>query len=442
MKRRAAFVAFVVVAGVAGLCRAQGAVDPDEPLPAGHPSVGAAPATDDTDDGEQQLPAGHPQTGAAAPNEPPQDRASPAPDLRAGTIEVHLRDERDRPLPSYPLRLGVMKQDVAEGDSRSEKMSRTNAEGVVVFEGLSTGSAYSYRVTASREAGVFASEPLHLGESGGQRVLLHLFPVTRDIQKALVGMREVIFVQPREDVFHVETQLQIINIGNDAWVPESVRLPLPDGAKAFRAGESMNDTRVEKGASGAVELLGTYSPGQHEVNYQFQLDNAHDPQRTLRLALPPHVAELRIVAEGARGMVLHASGFPDAEPMRGQDGSRLLVTGRRLGRGDSAIQSVEITLANLPVPSPGRWYAVACAVALAALGMAQIARRTKDGKQGSPADGITPSEVDQAEELVLDELVELENLRADDRIGPRTYEETRVALLDALARLGVRRANA
>jgi len=33
----------------------------------------------------------------------------------------------------------------------------------------------------------------------------------------------------------------------------------------------MSDTRAERGPSGAVELIGTYSPGQHDVGYQFQL---------------------------------------------------------------------------------------------------------------------------------------------------------------------------
>src|SRR5262249_3942356 len=157
-----------------------------------------------------------------------------------------------------------------------ERLAQTNDKGVALFEGLPTGTAYSYRVTASRDAGVFASEPLRLGETGGQRVLLHVFPVTRDLQRALVGMRGVIFVQPREDVFHVEANFQVINIGTQAWVPEDVRIALPDGAKAFRSSDSMSDTRVDKGPSGTPELLGTFSPGQHDLGYQFQLDNPHE----------------------------------------------------------------------------------------------------------------------------------------------------------------------
>jgi hypothetical protein len=334
-----------------------------------------------------------------------------------------------------PVRLGVMKQDVAEGDSRSQVDGVTNAEGVAVFQGLAIGTAYSYRVTVNRGGGAFASEPLRLGETGGQRVLLHVYPVTRDLRTALVGLRGVIFVQPREDVFQVETNFEVLNIGSTAWVPEHITFALPIGAKAFRAGDSMNDTRVEHTGSGPAELVGTYAPGQHEVGYQFQLDNHHERRTSLRIALPPHVAELRVVAEGARGMLLTVDGFPEAEPMQGQDGSHLVATSRRLTRGEAALETLEITLDNLPVPSLGRWYAVGIAVCLAVFGLLHTLRSGRRNDRRTE----NVEEARQAEELVLDELVALERLKEDARIGPRTYQETRIELLDALARLQAKR---
>jgi hypothetical protein len=414
-------------------------VDPAAPLPPGHPSIDA-PAPDSGDDdseanGSAATPPGHPGMPGMPGNQPPQDRVSPAPDLRAGTIEVHVHGATDIPVPNLPVRLGVMKQDVAEGDSHTQRDATTDARGVAVFEGLPTGTAYTFRATVDLGPAAFASEPMRLGETGGQRALLHVFPVTRDLREALIGLRGVLFVQPREDVFHVEANFQVLNIGQTAWVPDHVGFPLPDGAKAFRASDSMSDARADRVPSGNVELLGTYSPGQHDVGYQFQLDNKHDARRVLRVALPPHVAELRVVAEGVRGMVLRADGFPDAEPMQGQDGSKLLVTGRRLTRGDPAMQSVEITLDNLPVPSLGRWYAVVAAVCIALLGLFQALR----GNRSPARRTARADEAEQAEGLVLDELVALERLRRDERIGPRTYEETRVELLEALARLQTRR---
>ena len=81
--------------------------------------------------------------------------------------------------------------------------------------------------------------------------------------------------------------------------------------------------------------------------------------------------------------------------------------------------------------SPMQVRYVALAVLLAAFGLSRMLRRgEKTGARGLPRE-----ESREAEDLVLDELVALEKLRLRDRIGPRTYEEARVALLDALARL-------
>jgi hypothetical protein len=43
----------------------------------------------------------------------------------------------------------------------------------------------------------------------------------------------------------------------------------------------------------------------------------------------------------------------------------------------------------------------------------------------------------RARELLLSELEALEVARREERIGPRSYQQTRIALIDAIARLGL-----
>jgi hypothetical protein len=401
------------------------------PLPAGHPDVAPDDGNDDSaapDDGSGSLPQGHPGTGFT---QPPPDKVAPAADLPPGDVEVHLVDPKDKPLPATHFRLAILRQDVATGDSKEERDATTDGAGAFTFRDLARSSSYSYRVLVPHDAATYASESFHLDETAGRRVLVHVFPVTRDLREALVGIRGVLFVEPREDVFHIEANFQVLNVGGVSWVPEGVHIELPEGAKAFRAADSMNDARVERNGSGPVELLGTFSPGQHEVGFTFQLDNHHDSARTFRIELPPHVAEIRVVAEAGKGTSLVVDGFPDAEPMQGQDGSRLLVTGRQLARGEPALDKVSIALADLPVPSAGRWYAVALAFVVAIGGVLQALRRKNaPGKTAARSD-----DAEEASELILDELVSLERAHRAERIGPRTYAETRVELLDALARI-------
>ncbi len=334
-----------------------------------------------------------------------------------------------------PSNLSILKEDVGQGNSHTERNGTTDDNGVLVFEGLPIGTAYTYRASVARGAGTFSSDTLRLNETSGQRMLLHVFDVTTDLREALVGLRGVVFIQPREDIFHLEASFQVINIGTKAWVPDHVTYPLPDGAKAFRSSDATADTRIDKADGGGLELRGTYSPGQREVGYQFEVSNDHLSSHTFHIPLPPHVAELRVVAEGARSLVLTAAGFPGAEPMMGQDGSRLLVTDRHLTRGDPALDFVDITLDNLPIPSDGRWYAVGIALCFAFAGLFE-ATRPETGKKRT---GVDAEENREAEELVLDELVLLEKLKRSESIGPRAYQDAHAELIAALARLEARR---
>jgi hypothetical protein len=438
-------------------------VDPNAPLPAGHPAVGrpapaasasgsAPPAASAAPPGSDQAPHGaeenaqNEQDGEAGDDEdaapPPghgdgetpevRDRSVRAPDLRPGTIEVHIHDGNEQPLTQFPVRLGIMKQDVAEGDSRSQRDGTTDDKGVVVFSGLDVSSAFSYRVTATRDFGTFASEPVRLEPTSGQRVLLHVFPVTHDLRQSFVGMRSIVFVAAREDVFQIEANFQVLNIGKQAWVPDHVKLELPAGAKAFRASDSMKDTRIEKADGNSVELLGTFAPGEHEVGFQFQLPNDHTKTKEFRMGLLPHVAEVRVFAERARGMSLRVEGFPEAEPVEARDGTRMLLTAKHMTRGDSTLESVQVGLDNLPVPATGRWYALALAGSIAVLGLFEASRRRP--AQTAPR-SLPVAERKEAERLILDELVALERLRQNEKIGPQTYREARAELLDALSRL-------
>jgi hypothetical protein len=408
-------------------------------LPPGHPNVATGSQEDDdsedSDPESSAMPAGHPGMDGS---EGLKDTVVAAPNLAPGTIEVHVADGTGRPLANTPVRLGLMRQDVATGNSNEERTLNTDATGTVTFQRMPIGTEYSYRATVRQGAGSYASDPFRLDERTGQRVLVHVYPVTSDIRQAMVGMRAVVFVQPREDIFQIETTIQVLNIGQIAWVPDNVRIPLAEGAKAFRASESMHDTAVERSKDGEVTLHGTFSPGQHEVTFQYQIDSRHEPAQRFRMGLPPHVAEMRVYSEGPREMRLVVQGYPPAEKATSQTGGHLLVTGRRATRGDAPLDAIDVTLENLPVPAQGRWYAAFLALGLAAFGVWSGFLR----KSAKPASRGNTAEIKEAEELVYRELVVLERLEREGQIGPKAYAEARTELLDVLSRLAARGAGA
>src|SRR5262249_2461990 len=160
-----------------------------------------------------------------------------------GTIQVKLVNETGEPLGSADVTLGVQFQKISEGEQHSERHAKTNAEGLAEFSGLTVGSDFSYRVSSKNGPAEYSSEPIQLKPEAGVLSLLHVYPVTRSIEEASVGSRGFVYVETRDDVFQFEVLFRYFNMGGITWVPENARMKLPDGFKAFKAGDSMEDAR-------------------------------------------------------------------------------------------------------------------------------------------------------------------------------------------------------
>ncbi|MCA9593603.1 MAG: hypothetical protein KC776_09845 [Myxococcales bacterium] len=400
------------------------------------PSASAAPAEQDdtTDDGgDADLPPGHPnidqnQMMAGVP----QDRDTPNPSLPKGTIVVSVLDENDKPVAGTEVRLGVDYQSIAEGNKTSFKNAVTDAAGKARFDGLEATSAYSYRALVKRDAAEYASSPFGLKRDMGHDVILHVFPVSRDIRGSMVGMRGVVFIDPRDEVFQFEVMLRVFNVGRVTWVPRDVTMTLPKGTKALTAEEGMSDTRAVPMGDRAVKIEGTFTPGQHDVVFRFQVDNDHDPTMSFDIGMPPHLAEMRVMVQSSRGMQLNVSGFPPAQPTLDNEGQRLLVSGRQLKPGEPEMEAIDIELSGIPTPGPGRW--IALAIALAGFGVGLVVAFQKP-TTATQKQTITARDAEEAQEALLGELIALEKARRSEKIGPRTYERARRGLLEALARI-------
>jgi hypothetical protein len=405
--------------------QAAGQEPPADELPAGHPPVapGGAP-----EPGGAPAPAGH----AAAPRPGARtDTAVPSSELPVGVIEARIADAQGAPLPGTPVKLAILRQSVAEGDSKDSRTATTDAAGKARFQGLPAEVRTSFRVLVRQGAAEYASPSFSLREDMGHSVLLHVYPVTSDINRSMVGMRGFVMVQPRDDVFQFEVMFRVFNVGATTWVPEDLVLDLPRGWKGFNAQDSMGDTRfVAEGDRGA-RLAGTFGPGQQDVAFRFQVPNDHTESASFELSLPPHVAEMQVMAEAAKGMSIEVAGMSPARLTTGDDGRRLLVTGRQLKPGEPEMRELSLRFAGIPTPGDGRWYAAGIAAALALLGLSLAFRR----EEKTAVAALPEKDVARARKLLFDELVALEQARTRDAIGPRTYEAARKALLLALTRL-------
>jgi hypothetical protein len=325
-------------------------------------------------------------------------------------------------------------QTIAEGETRENKLVRTDAQGKARFSNLKTATDYSYRVSVRRGPATYAAAPFQFRNDMGQNVTLHLFPVTQDIQKALLGMRGIVAVETRDDVFQFEVLFRIFNIGSVTWVPSNVVLELPAASKGITAQEGMTDTRFVTEGDRRVRLVGTFGPGQHDLTFRFQVTKDDASRAQFHLTLPPHVASMRVIAQSAPGMELFVDGFDPAEPTLDSNGQHLLITDKQLRAGEPQLKELSLILSGLPTPGPGRWIAVALAAGLFVSGVAAAARSSEQPRK------LDLEQVENARQLLITELVALQKARNSEQIGPATYEATRRRLFEALARLQLSRA--
>ena len=390
-----------------------------------------------TDAGASVLPAGHPPIEGDAAE--PTGRSPVArntsiidPSLPAGTLLVEIRDGRQKPVAKTEVTVAVLLQAVERNEARQQLAGFTDESGNVLFAGLPTGASASYRVSTmfgTHPAAAYASPPFQLDLAKGQRARIHVYPVTSDIEKAVVTARAMAYFELKDDVLQVTELYEIFNMGQITWVPTDVTLDLPPGARALPLEAGMDDVRFEPTMKGA-KLVGTVSPGQHDAELQFQMPYDTGSTFETTLELPPHVATMRVVAEAAQDMTLSVAGFGAASLDRNQKGQRVLVADRQLRAGERPLGRVHITLENMPGPGTGRYWVLALACAMLALGI--YLALTRGPAREEP---WATEEIAQARVRIIDALQALEQARKDGTLGPKTYAREREMLLDALGAL-------
>jgi hypothetical protein len=352
-----------------------------------------------------------------------------APDttLPAGQVLVSVLREGNQPLAGASVTLRETVQNVAEGNAKREQVLQTGADGIARFVGIDTSVRTIAHVSVRALGGEYAAEEFRPLSGAGHRVVVPVYEATADPSDAMVGMRGFIYVQLREGEFVFDVLFRVFSLGRKTWVPSGVHLDLPLGMQAFES-PAPEGGAVADGPHGA-KLVGSFPPGQKDVRMNFRLPAGERESEIFRLSLPPHVAEIRVITEYAPGMSLSVAGFEPVQQARGPEGTRVLVTRRALAPGEGALSSIAVELHGLPTVGPERWYAVALALLLAVAGLWFSLR------PGRRSARLERADLHQARRLLLADLAALEKARAQDEVGPQTYERARRELLLALARL-------
>ena len=391
-------------------------------------SMGTDAFAQDADQGEDdapeqpnpRAPAGH---GGGTPQmEVPQDTNVDVASLPNGVLEIMIVDPTNHPLPNTPVTLGIVFNTVAKGESRKHVQLTTNASGIARVEHLETGSAVAYRPTVAVGDATFAVTPFRMPEKGGERAVLHVYPIVEDIEKGMIVAQSVIYTEVKDDRVQIQQAYKIYNFGQNAWVPKDLVVKLPEEFTAFTSQQGMTDVGAESINGKGIHIHGTFGPGQHVIEFRWQLPYNGEPEVHFDVEMPPHMAAARIIAPASRDMTLEVPGFPPPKSSTDGQGQRALTTEKQVTKQDQVLKDIQVIIRGLPTEGPGKIVATLLSGLGLAFGLVIGARK--------------PSKADHKTERarLLEEIEDLERARLAGDVGPKTYERARRELLDSLAR--------
>jgi hypothetical protein len=397
-------------------------VDPEVPAASENPGPVVSNERTDAEEADRAaLPANHPVLATA-----PGDRIETSESVPPSVIEVRALDPQSMPVAGVHIELSRDRQSVSEGNTSTKWQATTDGSGQATFTRVPSGSDSQYRVVVVNDGARYGSRPFPLESRAGTKVVLHVYPVVRNLKEALVAGRGFFFIEPRDDVLSIEFMQQFHNLGQTVFLADGLTLHLPQGWKAFATNPTDLDLSVVKTTDG-VSLLGAIAPGQHSVAFTFQVPSSNRERIQLELDLWSNTAELQVATLARPGLELQVEGFPNAGVSQSSGRQPMLVTGKSFTRSAGPPEAIHVEVAGLPVVGPGRW-AASLGAAMLALGAVLAALRKRSAATGDDSRAA-------ARACIVDELAALERAHRNGQVGKETFADTREILLSAFVRI-------
>ena len=406
--------------------RAAGPLDAGAVMPAGHPAMPASATEDGEEASQGGSGGGDPHGGGGGAGggsaEAPEDSVMEDPSSPKGSIELQVADPSGKPLGRTEVTLGILYNSIAKGDSRKRVTLMSDDAGIARFKDLDIGSGVAYRPMVLKDGATFSVSPFALGPKGGMRALLHVYPVTSDVDQTLIVTQSMIYAEVKDDRIQIQQAFKIYNFGRNAWVPKDVTVKLPEGFTAFATQQGMTDVGADAIPNKGVKLRGTFGPGQHVIEFKWQLPYSGESDVKFDVGMPPHLAAARVIAPASKGMDMAVEGFDKTKASSDGMGQRALITEKQLRREDPPVKSITVTIKGLPTEGPGK--VIASLLALGGLVVGVVL-----GSRKAPA-----RDTKRERQQLLAALEGLELGHRDGSIGPKTYERARRELIDDIAR--------
>jgi hypothetical protein len=285
----------------------------------------------------------------------------------------------------------------------------------------------SYGVVVEHEGVSHASPSFRLGARAGKRVAIRVFPVTTNMDEALVGVRAILYLEPRDQHVYVEQLFQFTNLSGHTWRAHPMPVRLPADALASVEAEQPGPLEVKPVPGSGVMIEGLVPPGTSDVTFQYQLPYPSADTLSLDVGMPPRVGSVRVMAGLGPGLSLHVAGLGPPSATRNEQGQRLLLVEHAVPAGADQIEKLSLAVSGLPTGRLARRLGIGLTLLLMVGGVAAAMLGRRRVSEQAPPAPTTPER-----EALLGEVRNLEELFAGGDVSRSQYEADRNALLERL----------
>jgi hypothetical protein len=349
------------------------------------------------------------------------------PSLPAGSITVQAQGLGPQLLATLEASLVEWHQGKDEATRAVRAKTRLDPTGSAQFTGLPASMEVSYGVVVEHEGVSHASPSFRLSARAGKRVPIRVFPVTRNMDEALVGVHSILYLEPRDQHIYVEQLFQFTNLSGHTWRTHPMPVRLPADALTAVEAEQPGPLEVKPVPGSGVMIEGLVPPGTTDVTFQYQLPYPSSETLSLDVGMPPRVSSVRVMAGLGPGLSLHVAGLPPPAATRNEQGQRLLIVEHAVPAGADQIEKLSVTVSGLPAGLLARRLGIGLTFLLMVGGVAAaVLGRRRVSEEPSP------QPTSRKREALLEEVRRLEEQLARGKVSKSQYATDRNALLDQL----------
>lgn len=320
------------------------------------------------------------------------------------------------------------------GAEAGSTTARTDAEGKFRFEGLPTGSDYSYQVSLQYQGADYTSESVSFGAGETSKsVEVPVYDSTTDDGAIMVMTAHTIIYVERDSLLVREFSL-VVNGGDKTYIgsrvvtpdgdKETLRFSLPKDSSQLEVISGLMQCCVFPSQGGFVDIM-QVMPGAKEVAYSYKVKYGSSAYSHSAMFYYPTMS-FDLLVKGAN-VDVSSDQLTEEEPLDVGGKQFIHFSGKNIAPGTP----LAVRLSGLPKSDQGtsKWLAIALVLLFASFALGYVLLRRR------PQPVVSGDNLDQRRQRLLSDIAQLDDDFENGKISEELYQKARSEKKAQLVRL-------